>query len=153
MAAAVLAAAFVFALFPLPARPLVMRTPATPSPVARGSFHIHTDRSDGSGSPDAVAAAAARAGLNFIVLTDHGDGTRKPDPPHYHSGVLVIDGVELSTQAGHYIAIDLPQTPYPLRGEARDVIDDVRRLGGFGIVAHPDSTKPGLRWSDWDAGF
>ena len=28
-----------------------------------------------------------------------------------------------------------------------------RRLGGFGIVAHPDSAKPGLRWRDWDAQF
>jgi hypothetical protein len=153
MAAAVLAAAFVFALFPLPARPLVMRTPATPSPVARGAFHIHTDRSDGSGSPDAVAAAAARAGLNFIVLTDHGDGTRKPDPPRYREGVLVIDAVELSTQAGHYIAMAIPQAPYPLRGEGRDVAADVRRLGGFGVVAHPDSAKAGLRWTDWNAEF
>jgi hypothetical protein len=153
MAAAVLAAAFLFALYPLPARPLVMRTPATPSPVARGSFHIHTNRSDGSGSPDAVAAAAARAGLHFIVLTDHGDGTRKPDPPQYRAGVLVIDGVELSTQAGHYIAIGIPQAPYPLRGEGRDVAEDVRRLGGLGIVAHPDSAKAGLRWTDWNAEF
>ena len=151
MLAAVLAAAFVFALFPLPARPLVMRTPATPSAVARGSFHIHTDRSDGSGSPDAAAAAAASAGLDFIVLTDHGDGTRAPDAPQYRAGVLVIDAVELSTQAGHYIAIGIPQAPYPLRGEGRDVAADVRRLGGLGIVAHPDSAKAGLRWTDWNA--
>jgi hypothetical protein len=153
MAAAVLAAAFLFALYPLPARPAVMRTPATPSPVARGSFHIHTNRSDGSGSPDTVAAAAARAGLNFIVLTDHGDGTRTPDAPQYRAGVLVIDAVELSTQAGHYIAIGIPQAPYPLRGEGRDVAADVRRLGGFGIVAHPDSAKAGLRWTEWNTEF
>lgn len=25
--------------------------------------------------------------------------------------------------------------------------EDVRRLGGFGIVAHPDSPKPSLRWT------
>ena len=92
-------------------------------------------------------------GLQFIVLTDHGDGTRTPDPPQYRSGVLVIDGVELSTAGGHYIAIGLPRAPYPLRGEARDVVEDVRRLGGFGIVAHPDSAKEGLRWRDWEAPF
>ena len=152
MAAAVLAAAFLFAALPLPAPSLELPTvPAARS--ASGSFHIHTNRSDGSGSPDDVAAAAARAGLNFIILTDHGDGTRKPDPPRYRDGVLVIDAVELSTQAGHYIAIGLPQTPYPLRGEARDVVADVRRFGGFGVVAHPDSSRPSLRWHDWDADF
>ena len=153
LAAAALAAAFLLLGLPLPRRPLALSAPGAAAPVARGSFHIHTNRSDGSGSPDDVAAAAARAGLTFIVLTDHGDGTRKPDPPQYRSGVLVIDAVELSTQAGHYIAIGLPQAPYPLRGEARDVVEDVRRLGGFGIVAHPDSAKPALRWHDWEAGF
>ncbi len=153
MAAAVLAAAFLLMALPLPARPIALPPSASQTPTARGSFHIHTNRSDGSGSPDDAAAAAARAGLNFIVLTDHGDGTRKPDAPQYRAGVLVIDAVELSTQAGHYIAIGLPQAPYPLRGEARDVVADVRRLGGFGIVAHPDSAKPGLRWHDWNAEF
>src|SRR5687767_1309881 len=151
MAAAVLAAAFLFALFPLPSRPMAMRMAASSSTTVRGSFHIHTNRSDGSGSPDAVAAAAARAGLHFIVLTDHGDGTRTPDAPQYRDGVLVIDAVELSTQSGHYIAIGMPQAPYPLRGEGRDVAADVRRLGGLGIVAHPDSAKAGLRWTDWNA--
>jgi hypothetical protein len=152
-AAAVLAAAFLLTALPLPARPIALPPSVSQTLTARGSFHIHTNRSDGSGSPDDAAAAAARSGLNFIVLTDHGDGTRKPDAPQYRAGVLVIDAVELSTQAGHYIAVGLPQAPYPLRGEARDVVADVRRLGGFGIVAHPDSAKPGLRWHDWDAEF
>jgi len=47
----------------------------------------------------------------------------------------------------------MPAAPYPLAGEARDVVDDVRRLGGFGVAAHPDSPKPELRWRDWDAPF
>ena len=91
-----------------------MPQPAGQPATVAGALHIHTNRSDGSGSPDEVAAAAARAGLKFIILTDHGDGTRAPDPPQYRSGVLVIDAVELSTSAGHYIAIGLPQAPYPL---------------------------------------
>ena len=65
----------------------------------------------------------------------------------------MIDGVELSTDGGHYIAVGLPQAQYPLRGESRDVVADVRRLGGFGIIAHPDSTKPALQWRDWDVPF
>ena len=78
-----------------------------------GLLHIHTNRSDGLSSPDDVAAAAARAGLKFIVFTDHGDATRTPDPPQYRAGVLCIDGVEISTNGGHYIAIDMPASPYP----------------------------------------
>src|SRR5438874_13804427 len=109
-----------------------------------GVIHVHTSRSDGLGSPDEVAAAAARAGLKFVVFTDHGDATRTPDPPMYRSGVLCLDGVEVSTKGGHYVALDMPASPYPLHGEARDVVEDVRRLGGFGIAAHPDSPKPQL---------
>ena len=75
----------------------------------------------------------ARAGLQFIILTDHGDGTRAPDAPAYRSGVLTIDGVELNTTGGHYAAIGLPASPYPIAGTPADVIEDVRRLGGFGI--------------------
>jgi hypothetical protein len=122
--------------------------------VLRGAYHIHTTHSDGTGTVDEVAAAAARAGLQFIILTDHGDGTRVPLPPAYRSGVLVIDAVEISTTGGHYVALGLPgATPYRLAGEPRDVVEDVRRLGGFGIAAHPDSPKPELRWSAWDAPF
>ncbi len=116
-----------------------------------GIIHVHTNRSDGRSSPDEVAAAASRAGLKFLVFTDHGDATRTPDPPTYRSGVLCLDGVEISTNGGHYIALDMGAAPYPLGGEAADVVEDVRRLGGFGIAAHPDSPKPELQWRAWDA--
>jgi len=118
-----------------------------------GAFHVHTDRSDGLSAPDEIAAAASRVGLKFVVFTDHGDGMRRPDPPAYRSGVLCLDGVEISTNGGHYIALDMPASPYPLAGEARDVVEDVRRLGGFGVAAHPDSPKPQLRWREWAAPF
>ncbi len=118
-----------------------------------GVVHVHTNRSDGSSGPDEVAAAAARAGLRFLAFTDHGDATRTPDPPTYRAGVLCVDGVEISTANGHYVAFDMPAAPYPLGGEARDVVDDVRRLGGFGVAAHPDSPKPELRWTEWAAPF
>src|SRR5437867_1085136 len=118
-----------------------------------GILHIHTNRSDGRSGPDQIAAAAARAGLKFIVFTDHGDATRQPDPPTYRSGVLCLDGVEVSTTGGHYVVLAMPAAPYPLGGEPRDVIEDVRRLGGFGIAAHPDSPKLELRWREWGAPF
>ena len=93
----------------------------------------------------------ARAGLQFIILTDHGDGTREPDAPAYRGGVLTIDGVELNTTGGHYAAFGLPPSPYPIAGTPADVIDDVHRLGGFGFAAHPGSPRPSLSWQDWQS--
>ena len=115
-----------------------------------GAYHIHTNRSDGSGTPDEIAAAAARSGLAFVIVTDHGDGTRPPDPPAYRHGVLYVDALEINTLAGHLVALGLTAAaPYPLAGEAADVIEDVHRLGGWAVVAHPDSPNPALQWRDW----
>jgi hypothetical protein len=150
--AALVAAIVVFVIFSLP--PSTLRLAARFSDgTLPGIIHVHTNRSDGRGTPDDVAAAAARAGLKFVVFTDHGDATRRGDPPVYRSGVLCIDAVEISTTGGHYIALDMPPAPYPLGGEARDVVEDVKRLGGFGIVAHPNSPKPALSWRAWETPF
>jgi hypothetical protein len=121
------------------------------TPVVTGAFHVHTIRSDGSGTVEEIASAAAHAGLAFVITTDHGDGTRTPDPPNYHGSTLILDGVEVSTTEGHYLAMGHQASPYPLGGEARDVVEDIDRLGGFGIAAHPFSAKESLRWKDWTA--
>ena len=132
----------------LPPRALPIAAAAPASPVVRGAIHIHTTNSDGSGTPDEVAAAAARAGLRFVIFTDHGDAMRAPDSPRYRSGVLAIDAVEVSTSSGHVIALGLGRSPYPLRGEPGDVLEDLQRLGAMTIVAHPTSLKADLVWRD-----
>ena len=123
--------------------------PEGAGPVLAGAFHVHTNRSGGSASVEDVATVAAEAGLAFVIFTEHGDGTRPLEPPRYYAGVLCLDGVEISTMGGHYIALDLNPAPYPLAGEPYAVAEDVARLGGFGVIAHPSSPKPELRWRDW----
>ena len=149
----VMAAIGVIAILPPAALDTGGLAPVPAGTIVRGAYHIHSVRSDGSGTVESIAAAAARAGLQFIILTDHGDGTRPPDPPSYRSGVLTIDAVELNTTGGHYAALGLPATPYPFAGMAEDVIEDVHRLGGFGLAAHPGSPRPSLAWQAWAAGF
>src|SRR3954468_4378046 len=154
LTAAIVVAVFFFLLAtlpPLPARLNVGIDPDLMRRTVRGAYHIHSSRSDGAADKDAIAAAASRAGLAFIILTDHGDGTRVPDAPEYLHGVLCVDAVEISTNGGHYVALDMRPSPYPLGGEPEAVVEDVRRLGGFGIAAHPDSPRPQLAWSDWQA--
>ena len=148
------AAAVVVVLYrSLPPRSAAL-SDVVPATAVVGGYHIHSNRSDGSGSVDAIARAAHDAGLAFIILTDHGDDTAVPLAPAYRSGVLTIDAVEISTNGGHLVAIGLPgASPYPLAGEPSDVIEDVHRRGGFAVVAHPDSTKPELEWRAWNAPF
>jgi len=146
------AAAAVLVAFSLAPARLTLETSFSDGTIP-GIVHVHTKRSDGRSAPDEIAKAAARAGLKFVVFTDHGDATRPSDPPVYQSGVLCLDAVEISTTGGHYLALDMPAAPYPLGGDAPGVVEDVKRLGGFGVVAHPNSPKPDLSWDAWDVPF
>src|SRR6187200_1211701 len=80
----------------LPPRKQRIDTATDIAAQVRGAIHVHTNRSDGSGSVDDVAAAAARAGLQFVVFSDHGDARRPAMAPSYRHGVLCIDAVEIS---------------------------------------------------------
>lgn len=152
-AAAGAAAVALFVAFTLPPSSRTLEGNGAP-PVLLGAFHVHSSRSDGTGTVDEIAAAASRAGLAFVVFADHGDATRVPDPPIYRHGVLCIDAVEVSSFGGHVVALGLrAPSAYPLAGETRDVIEDIRRLGGYAVAAHPDSPRPGLRWRAASASF
>ena len=145
--AVVMTAVAVFIVSTLP--PKALRPPAAGerATVALGAYHVHSSRSDGSGTVEEIAAAAAGAELDFVILTDHGDATRLLDAPRRVNGVLIIDAVEINTDAGHFVALGLQQpSSYPLAGDARDVLDDIHRLGGWAVAAHPDSPRPNLRW-------
>lgn len=137
----------IFIVLTLPPRTAHLnQTPDLPL-VAYGAYHVHSNRSDGTGSVDDIAAAAASAGLQFVIITDHGDGTRPTDPPQYRHGVLCIDAVEVGSAAGHVVALGLDgPAPYPLGGEASDVVDDLHRLGAWVVLAHPESPRAELRW-------
>ncbi|MFP2961313.1 PHP domain-containing protein [Myxococcus sp. 1LA] len=103
----------------------------------RGSFHVHTTRSDGRGTPEAVAAAARAAGLDFVVLTDHNDFA--PREPTFVQGVLLVHGVEISTSDGHLVAFGMSR---PLEGMRAwmppgDAVRAVEAAGGTAVLAHP----------------
>lgn len=153
MTAAAAAAGMFYVGATLPPPPFPLDGPV-PGTYVAGAYHVHSSRSDGSGTVDDIAAAAARAGLRFVLLTDHGDGTRVPEPPAYRHGVLCLDAFEVSTDSGHVVALGLSApTPYPLAGRSRDVIDDIHRLGGVAVIAHPDSPKAGNRWRGQNVPF
>jgi hypothetical protein len=53
-----------------------------------GNLHTHTNYSDGNGSHEDIALAAIKAGLDFVIVTDHNvwvdgmDGYRYPPRLH-----------------------------------------------------------------------
>lgn len=122
-----------------------------PKHRASGVVHIHTNLSDGRGSPAEVIAAARRAGADYIVVTDHNrvdpeefDRVTEPGDP------LVIVGSEISTEAGHMLAIGIRAPTFKFSGTLREVLDDVRHLGGCAFAAHPTSPRGETRFTRED---
>ncbi len=118
---------------------------------ASGVVHVHTNLSDGRGTPAEVIAAGRRAAVDFMVITDHNrvdpaefDRVTRPGDP------LVIVGSEVSTEAGHILAIGIRAPTFRFSGTLREALDDVRHLGGCAFAAHPTSPRGETRFSRED---
>jgi hypothetical protein len=135
---------------------LLTRLPSLTANPARGErvgvIHVHTNASCGSGSLPQVIAAAKRADLSFVAITDHNltlsdAEVAEADPPDF----AVIDGEEVSTAAGHYLALGTSDSRWH-RGsgfDARSLMASSRRSGAVNFIAHPFGLRD--RWSDWGA--
>jgi hypothetical protein len=134
-----------------------------------GNLHLHTIASDGTGSHEEVALAAARAGLDFIIYTDHNtwiDGVsgwyKDPDSGHE---VLRLMGQEVHTpdrepEVNHLLCHFVERDLNGAVTEPQRLIDAAHRAGGLTFLAHP-LERPGygraaqmFPWVNWEvSGF
>jgi len=124
-------------------------------------IHFHSSFSfDGHIPPDKIIAAAARQGVDILLLTDHDNlQARAAGWEGWQGKVLIIVGQEISPRFNHYLAFNIenPVTcPEDVEGiNPQHYIDEVNAAGGFGIIAHPDheGTKTfhvkHYPWKDW----
>lgn len=114
-----------------------------------GVVHVHHAPShDSDASFGRVLDGARAAGLDFVVLTEHYDEEREaPLPASDHAGLhegrngkplLVLVGVEVGTEEGHLLALDVPRTPTAGRSAA-ETIERIHEWGGFAVIPHPFS--------------
>ena len=101
-----------------------------------GNIHIHTLYSDGSAAVEEIAAAAAAAGLSFVIIADHETLAALPEEG-YHSGVAVLVGAELHRNCNHYLALGVSALPPGNEANPQELIDRVRAQGALGFIAHP----------------
>jgi hypothetical protein len=140
-----------------PALPL--RTPLSPAARAEaateayadhaGVIHVHTTYShDAHGQFEDVVRVANAQGLDYAIITDHNTLQGLRDGKQgWHGQVLVLIGTEISTRAGHYLALNVTQEIDRNKMNAQQIIDEVNRQGGLGFIAHPYFKK--ARWRDW----
>ena len=102
--------------------------------------HVHSTYSDGTAGVDELVAAAAAAGANAVLLTDHDSlAARRDGWEGRHDGVTVLVGTEVSPKQGHYLAFGVDaEIPHAGRS-ALEIAAAVRAAGGVGFAAHPFS--------------
>ncbi len=135
----------------LPPKAAMLPAPAWTFTAIPGAYHIHTVHSDGSGTIEDVAAAAARDGLRFVIITNHGTGAGVLCPQAY-TPVYCIDAVEISRPAATTWPWASRHRPTPSAAGAgrRDRCCPPGRIRHRGPSV---STKPALRWTAWDLPF
>ena len=130
-----------------------------------GNLHLHTTASDGTGTHKEVAMAAAKAGLDFIIYTDHNvwvDGAEGwfTDPATGRN-LLCMMGQEINDPnlkpegnhlLCHFVTTDLNDVAH----HPQTLIDAAHRAGGLTFLAHP-LERPGygragitFPWVSWD---
>ena len=120
--------------------------------------HLHSVHSDGTGTVDQIAAAARRAGVDVVLLTDHDTlEARRRGEEGWHGPVLVCVGTEVSPLGhDHYLAFGLEREVDHRGLSPAGIVEAVAEGGGFGFLAHPFSRgsarfgRPGMSWRDLD---
>lgn len=109
--------------------------------LLKGNLHLHTTLSDGKKTPEEAMDIYRDAGYDFIAVTDH----RKVSTPSVErNGLLAIQGIEfdfaMPGQVMHILGIGVPteiEDSVQRHYSPQRAIDEINRLGGAAILAHP----------------
>ena len=110
--------------------------------------HVHSEASyDGREPVELLLEQAHEIGLDGIAITDHDaieDSLRAADLASEY-GLIGIPGVEVSTAAGHLLALGVRERPPPGQPLA-ETVGTIRDAGGVAVVPHPfQRTRHGVR--------
>lgn len=117
-----------------------------------GAVHVHSKYSDGAGDIPTVMEAARKAGVDWVLLTDHNSQQPKRDgwEEKFAGAPLLLIGTEVTVEHGAFLlALDLPPGWETAPGQKpQTVVDDVLAHGGLPLVSLPFDVKH--PWRDWD---
>ena len=103
-------------------------------------FHVHTRYSDDcSTSLREVIIYSRKRGLDGVAITDHDtiEGALKL-LENNDNRIIVIPGIEVSTEAGHILGINVKR-PVPPGLSVEETVKRIHEEGGIAIAAHPSA--------------
>lgn len=124
-----------------------------------GIIHVHSTYSDGTLSIKEIADIANELDINFVLITDHNTLKGKKDGLEgWYKKVLIGVGCEINdaNDLNHYLAFNI-DTEIVQTDDPYKYVYQVRELGGFGIIAHPDESRehiaqyPAFPWKIWES--
>lgn len=132
--------------------------PETMPPVryeVSGAIHCHSTYSDGMESIPFIAEAASRAGLDFLLMTDHNTILPLTEVgEQWHGNTLLLLGCEITPRHNHYLAYGISQ-PISHHLPPAEFTQAVAEQGGIGFLAHPHERgsrflgQNSYSWEDW----
>jgi hypothetical protein len=102
--------------------------------------HVHSTYSDGTATIAELVEAAAHAGADCVLLTDHDTlEARRRGEEGWRGSVLLLVGHEVSPKAGHLLVFGLDEEVRHDGRSEREICTAVLRAGGVAFAAHPFS--------------
>ncbi len=108
--------------------------------MGKADIQLHSDLGDGLSGVAEILDSAERSSLDVIALTDHDDirascllrelAARRSSP------VAVITGLEITTRAGHLLALFV-EDDIPMFRPLAETVTAIHRAGGIAIAPHP----------------
>lgn len=99
----------------------------------RLDLHVHSQASfDGRMTVEEIVAAARAKGLDGVAICDHDVVYTGPTEV---DGMLIIPGVEFSTEHGHLLGLFVDRPMVHTTWE--ETIHAIHRVGGLAVLAHP----------------
>ncbi len=142
---------------PFRAKPARRAVPGRGPGWFRGDLHTHTVHSDGAWTQAQLARAARAAGLDFIGSSEHNTSSASLTWGRYApDDLLVLPGEEVTTRAGHWLAMGLPPGTWidwryrPGEGHLDTFTRRVASVGGLAVACHPFVP---IRGTQWDFGY
>jgi hypothetical protein len=106
-------------------------------------MHVHTRYSyDAHIKPKELVFFAKKRGLDGVAITDH-DTVSGLEEFSRIQDLLIIPGVEVATNQGHVLAINVYENPRAGQSFA-ETVDQIHGAGGLAIIAHPTAFFKGV---------
>jgi hypothetical protein len=111
----------------------------------KADLHLHTQKSDGLVQPEKIVDLALEADLNAIAITDHDKVEGSEIAINYvarnHLPIEVLRGIEVSSLAGHILALNIQGGEIRRHMSLADTIKEIHRQKGIVIIAHPHENR------------